>query len=409
MKPIGLRMMESLVQGQLARRVRWGGCGNVHAEKDATRRVLTQSLQERKEAYKYAGKSISKFEQMRSLTEIKADIRTEYQDIGSHVLQDVIKRLGQAFDRFFQRCKLGDTPGYPRFQGRNRYDSFCYPDASGWKIEGNTLCLSKIGDSKIKFHRSIEGKIKTCTIKREGDAWYVVFACEVAASSKLPYSDETIGIDLGVSHLATLSTGDTIDNPRYFRKGEKKLARLQRSLKYKKRRSHRRKKIVKLVGKAHRKVRNQRADFLHKASRNLVNTYETIVFEELAPSNLSKRAKPKQDENGRYLPNGGSAKSGLNKSIVDAGWGQFVEYCVYKAASAGTSVLFVNPKYTSQICSGCGQVRKKELSERWHSCDCGTELDRDHNAAINILRLGSNQRVPPSRVSVESCVEAVGL
>lgn len=373
------------------------------------RELYNAALQERKEAYKYAGKSISKFEQMRSLTEIKADIRPEYQDIGSHVLQDVIKRLSKAFDAFFRRVANGEEPGYPRFQGRNRYDSFCYPDASGWKIEGKILHLTNIGDSKIKLHRPIEGKIKTCTIKREGDGWYVVFSCEVEASLKLPYSDEAIGIDLGVSHLATLSTGDTIDTPRYFRKGEKKLARLQRSLKYKERGSHRRKKVVQRVGKAHRKIRKQRADFLHKASRNLVNTYETIVFEELAPSNLSKRAKPKQDENGKYLPNGGSAKSGLNKSIVDAGWGQFVEYCMYKAASAGTSVLFVNPKYTSQVCSGCGTVRKKELSERWHSCECGTELDRDHNAAINILRLGSNQCVPPSRVSVESCIEAVGL
>ena len=409
MKPIGLRIMESLVQGQLARRVRWGGCRNVRSERNEARCVLTKSLQERKEAYKYAGKSISKFEQMRSLTEIKADIRTEYQDIGSHVLQDVIKRLDKAFDSFFRRIKAGEEPGYPRFQGRNRYDSFCYPDASGWKIEGKILKLTKIGSIKIKLHRPLHGKIKTCTIKREGDTWYVVFACEGEASAKLSYSDEAVGIDLGVSHLATLSTGDTIENPRHFRKGEKKLARLQRSLTYKKRGSHRRKKIVKLVGKAHRKVRNQRADFLHKASRNLVNTYETLVFEELAPSNLSKRAKPKQDEHGKYLPNGGSAKSGLNQSIGDAGWGQFVEYCSYKAANAGTSVLFVNPTYTSQICSGCGMVRKKELSERWHSCECGTELDRDHNAAINILRLGRSQRVPPSRVSVESCVEAVGL
>jgi len=376
---------------------------------DRCRELYNAALQERKEAYKYAGKSLSKFEQMRSVTEIKADIRLEYQDIGSHVLQDVIKRLGKAFDRFFQRVKVGETPGYPRFQGRNRYESFCYPDTSGWKIEGKILHLTKMGDIKIKLHRSMIGKIKTCTIKREGEHWSVVFACEVKTSSKLADSDESVGIDLGVSHLATLSTGDTIDNPRHVRKGEKKLARLQRSLARKKRGSHRRKKVVKQVAKAHRKVRHQRADFLHKASRHLVNLYGLMVFEELQPANMSKRAKPKQDASGAYLLNGGSAKSGLNKSIQDAGWNQFVQYCSYKAEDAGRTVVQVNPRYTSQICSGCGAIKKKELSERWHSCDCGTERDRDHNAALNILRLGRSQQVLYSRVSGGSLVEAVGL
>ena len=139
------------------------------------------------------------------------------------------------------------------------------------------------------------------------------------------------------------------------------------------------------MGKAHRKVRNQRADFLHKESRTLVNAYGLMVFEELQSANMSKRAKPKQDENGKYLPNGGSAKSGLNKSIVDAGWAMFQQFCTYKAANADRDVLFVNPRYTSQICSGCGVVKKKQLSERWHSCECGCELDRDHNAALNVL------------------------
>jgi putative transposase len=142
------------------------------------------------------------------------------------------------------------------------------------------------------------------------------------------------------------------------------------------------------VAKLHRKSGNQRRDFLHQASRTLVDTFDTLIFEELQPANMSKRPKPKQDASGAYLPNGAAAKGGLNKSILDAGWGQFQQFCTYKAARAGREVLLVNPKYTSQVCSGCGTVRKKELSERWHSCECGTELDRDHNAAINILRLG---------------------
>lgn len=248
-----------------------------------------------------------------------------------------------------------------------------------------------MGSVKVTLHREIKGTIKTCTVKREGEHWYVIFVCE-GEGAPLPGSSEVVGVDLGLLHFATLSDGTTIENPRYFRRAEKKLEKLQQALSKKKRGSHRRKKAVQRVAKAHRKVRNQRADFLQKESRKLVNAYALIVFEELHPANMSKRAKPKQDENGNYLPNGAAAKSGLNKSIHDAGWGQFVQYCTYKAADAGRTVVQVNPKYSSQVCSGCGTVRKKTLEERWHSCACGTELDRDHNAALNILRLGRSQQ-----------------
>ena len=176
------------------------------------------------------------------------------------------------------------------------------------------------------------------------------------------------------------------------RKAEKKVKSLHQSLARKKRGSHRRQKAKQALSKAYRKVRNQRSDLLHKQSRKLVDRYQVIAFEDIQTANLVKRPKPKQDENGMYLPNGAAAKGGLNKSISDAGWSMFVGMCTSKAESAGRTILQVNPKYTSQVCSGCGQVRKKELSERWHSCDCGTELDRDHNAALNILRLGRSRQ-----------------
>lgn len=357
------------------------------------RELYNAALAERKEAYRMVGKTVTYYEQKKDLPIIKAELREEYQYIYSQVLCDILLRLERAFQHFYRRVKLGQAPGYPRFQGRSRYTSFTYPQKGFSLTLDNHLCLTKIGDIKIVLHRPLQGKAKTCTIKNEGDHWYVIFSCEVEASPKLPYTDETVGIDLGLLHFATLSTGDTIENPRHFRKGEKKLARLQQAVSRKKRNSHRRKKVMKQVAKAHRKIRNQRHDFLHKQSRQLVATYDTLVFEDLQTSDLVRRPKPKQDEvTGAYLPNGANAKSGLNKSITDAGWSQFIAYCMYKAAWASTSVLFVDPKYTSQTCSGCGSVRKKELSERWHSCECGTELDRDHNAAINILRLGSSQR-----------------
>ena len=181
---------------------------------DRCRELYNAALSERKDAYKYAGISVSYYDQQNDLPEIKNVIREEYQDIAAHVLQDVLRRLDKAMQAFFRRVKNGETPGYPRFQGRDRYDSFTYPDIAGWKLEGNQLHLSKIGTVKVVLHRPIEGKMKTVTIKREGDEWYVSFSCEVAEPEKLPVSYEDVGIDLGVSHLATLSNGIMISQTR---------------------------------------------------------------------------------------------------------------------------------------------------------------------------------------------------
>lgn len=370
---------------------------------DRCRELYNAALQERIEAYKYEKKSVSRFEQSRSLTDIRDNDRPEYQEINRTVLTSVLIRIEKAYQAFFRRVKNGEKAGFPRFQGYGRYDSFTYGDTDGLKVKYNAdpkkkngkLTLSKFGTVNIRLHRPIEGKIKTTTIKREGKQWYVCFACEVEQKAVYHPSEEAVGIDLGLLHFATFSTGETIENPRHYRRAEVNLKRLQQSLsrKHKKNvkagcKGNRRKKVIKAVSKAHRKVANQRKDFLHKESRKLVNHFQTIVFEDLQSANMSKRPKPKQDEDGKYLPNGASAKAGLNKSINDAGWGMFVQLCEYKAAWAGARVLKVNPKYTSQICSGCSVIVKKDLSERRHVCSCGLDIDRDHNAAINILRLG---------------------
>ena len=373
---------------------------------DRARELYNAALAERKEAYRMAGKSISYYEQKHDLVEIKNEIRQEYKDIASHVLQDVILRVERAYQAFFRRVKNGEEPGYPRFQGRNRYDSFTYPDHAGWKLEGEHLHLSKIGTIKIKLHRPVQGNIKICTIKREGEHWYVVFSCEVE-TEKLPVSYEDVGIDLGVTHFAALSNGEFIDHPRHFRRAEKKLAKAQQALFRKKKGSHRRAKAARRIAKQHRKIRNQRRDFQHKASRKLVNRYQIIVFEDLQVKNLTKAPKPKQDEaTGTYLPNGASAKAGLNKSILDAGWSTFTEMVKVKAASAGRTVIFVDPFMTSQLCSGCGATVKKGLSERWHSCECGTELDRDTNSAKLILSLGYRQLSARTEPTGQPPVEA---
>jgi len=217
-------------------------------------------------------RDVTCLEQKRDLPEIK-DIREEYNDIHSQVLQDVLNRLEKGMQAFYRRLREGQTPGFPRFQGRNRYTSFSYPqmgeNKKGYRIgpyiEGKRVHLPKIGDVKLKMHRPMQGIPKTCTIKREVDQWYVTFSCEIAEEDvvpTLPYTDDAIGIDLGLLHFATLSTGDTIENPRFFRKAQADLKRRQRHKDRCQKGSHRREKAKQQVAKAHRKIKNQRHDFL---------------------------------------------------------------------------------------------------------------------------------------------------
>jgi len=378
---------------------------------DRARELYNAALQERRDAYRMCRVSISYNQQAAQLPESK-EIRPEYNYIHSQVLQDVLRRGKKAFDTFFRRIKEGKAPGYPRFQGYGRYDSFTYPQSGFSLTEDNRVCLSKIGTIKVKMPKGKkahppQGAMKTCTIKREGQHWFIVFTCEVEQEIVYHPSEETVGIDLGLLHFATLSDGSTIENPRHLRTSEPKLKKLQEALARKKRGSKRRRKAAQRVGKAHRHIRNQRKDFHHKQARKLVTAYQVIVFEKLQPANMSKRPRPKQDEaTGQYLPNGASAKAGLNKSILDAGWGQFQQICKNKAECAGSRVLLVSPKYTSQMCSGCGAMVQKELEERWHTCSCGSSLDRDHNAAINILRLGLQALEQESRARTERSEDA---
>ncbi len=374
------------------------------------RELYNAALSERRDSYRYTGKGVTYYEQKRDLPEIK-DIREEYKDIHSQVLQDVLNRLEKGMQAFYRRVKAGEKAGFPRFQGRNRYTSFTYTQG-GYTLSEKHVTLSKIGKIRVKLHREIQGTIKTATIKHEVDQWYIIFSCDIAdeqGGTHLPYADDAIGIDLGLLHFATLSTGDTIENPRYYRKAQADLKRKQRKLSRCKRGSHRRDKAKKQVAKAHRKIKNQRQDFLQKQSRQLVNTYEMIVFEELQVATISKAPKAKQDENGKYLPNGASQKAGLNKSILDAGWGQFVSFCKSKAEYAGSvTVLTVNPYKTSQVCSACErECPPKALDERTHVCPhCGVVLDRDQNAALNILRLGRSPQLPLVRAWQVPTVEA---
>ena len=372
---------------------------------DRNRELYNAALQERRDAWSMSRVSVTYEMQSAQLPELKK-IRPEYKEIYSQILQDTLKRVDKAFKNFFRRVKAGQTPGYPRFQGYDRYDSFCYPQIEKLKgkptvqIENGKVILPKIGHITIKHHRPMIGKAKTATIKREGEHWYIIFTCEIEMQKKLPSTDLAIGIDMGLKHFMTDSNGDMVDNPRFFRKSHGLVKKRQQRLSKRRNKSNRRKKSAQSVGKAHKTVRNQRRDFHHKEASILVDTFETIVFEDLSMHHMVKRPKVRQDENGKYLPNGAAAKGGLNTSILDAGWASFIELVKHKAEYAGVTVMQVDPRKTSQICSACHKEGEhKDLSVRTHICtNCGVVLDRDHNAALNILDrgLGRSLREPAS-------------
>ena len=256
---------------------------------------------------------------------------------------------------------------------------------------------------KMVMHRPIKGKIKTCTIKRDGDQWYAILSVEYEFDPKLAFhpSTEEVGIDVGLKSYAVLSNGKKIENPRIYRSTEQHIKAVHRKLATCKQGSHRRNRARKELSRLYRKSRHRRHDFLHKASRRLVDTYGTLVFEDLQITNMVARPKPKQDEEtGTYLPNGAAAKGGLNKSILDASWGTFMRMTASKAEEAGCTVAKVPPHYSSQLCHACGALLPKDLSVRRHSCpECGAELDRDENSAkIHLERYRERKRAPTKPV-----------
>ena len=219
--------------------------------------------------------------------------------------------------------------------------------------------------------------MKTCTIRRQAGKWFACFCCEVEAEPLAP-SELSAGIDAGLLHFAALSDGSFIDNPRFLRKQEKALAKAQRKQSTTKRGTPERKRANKVIGRVHEHIRNHRDNFLHQQSHRIVEKYGLIKVERLNIDNMLSRPAPKQDEeSGQYVANGASRKSGLNKSIADAAWGQFRFMLSYKAERAGREYAEVDPAYTSQECL-CGHRASKTLDERVHDCPaCGLHMHRD--------------------------------
>jgi putative transposase len=303
----------------------------------------------------------------------------EYGEIHSQVLQDCVARVKKSFDRYLTQDKSGKRSGKPRFKGRGRYHSFTYTQMKQDCIENNRIALPKIGKVKIILHRPIPDgfKIKTAQVVKNADGYYVILTLQddsVPTMSLEVNLNNSVGIDMGLKDFLITSDGDTVPIPQFARKSEKRKKLLNKSVSRKKKGSNRRRKSVKKLSKYHQKIARQRKAFHYKTSQQLLNKYDVIGFEDL---NIK-----------------GLAKTRMSKSILDAGWGEFLSILQTKAANAGLMTIAVNPKGTTQNCSRCGTHVPKTIADRWHSCpSCGLELDRDVNAAINIKNIAVGRTV----------------
>ena len=336
-------------------------------ELTAAQRLYNTALEQRRTAWKKRRLSLNYLDQAKELKELRAsDIQTP---ANYSACQDVLRRLDKAFQAFFRRLKKGDKPGFPRFRSRDRYDSLTFPSYDdGCRIKDNQkLYLQGIGEVRVKWHRKIQGKIKTVTVCRQAGRWYVCFSVEYEPEA-LPPTDNEVGIDVGLQHFAALSTGDLIPNPRWYRSAERRLRRAQRKVARRLKRSNGRRKAVRELQQVHRRIANQRSDFAHKLSRQIVNDNQLIAVEDL---NI-----------------GGMSRGMLAKQVHDASWRSFLHKLTVKAAEAGRQLIEVNPAGTSQRCL-CGNEVRKTLAVRVHRCtQCGLVAQRDLVSAQLILRLG---------------------
>ena len=368
---------------------------------DSCRNVYNACLEQRVSAYKQskvwptkAGKLITKYGQQNQLPDVKEAL-PEYTEINAAVLQDVTHRVDKAFQAFFRRNKTTKTGGFPRFKPYQRFNSFTHPQASNLRFaEEGTRRFYLPTFGWLKYHKQgpnarslTEGKLKTVTVKRLADGWWASFSVdygELPLARHLPSSGTSVGLDVGLSNLVMLSTGEVLGTLDGLKKSERKLRVLQQALSTKKRGSARRRTCLAQLGKAHLRFQRGKDQKLHEISKRLVRENDVIVVEDLNIKGLMQKSSDF----------GTAASKGLHRNIGLASWGRLAFQLNYKAEEAGRTVVKVDPKNTSQMCSGCGVLPtvKKDLSVRQHSCpDCGLVLDRDHNATLNILRRGLDQ------------------
>ena len=336
------------------------------------RMLYNQALAWRKGVYESTGQSVKWTTQGNVLPDLKQESQV-FARLHADVLQDCLRRLDKAYQAFFRRVKKGETPGFPRFKGQGRYRSMTFSHISKRLIREvhrkfAKVVIPKVGHLKIRYHRPLpDGKIKNLTISRKASGWYVSICVEVPDPVEVPVQT-TIGVDVGLNVFVVDSDGQRVDNPRHYRQSEKRLGKHQRILSRRKKGSNRRAKQRQVVARCHERISNQRKDFQFKAAHRILDRCDEIAVENLTITNMLKN---------HYLA----------KSISDAGWGAFRLKLQSKAESAGKQFTKVNPRHTSQKCSGCDTIVPKPLSVRVHDCPhCGLVLDRDYNAAINIKK-----------------------
>jgi len=345
---------------------------------EACRNLYNQALNQRKEAYETLRKGLTYLAQANQLTPFRQEFPF-WASLHIDTLQDTLRRLDKAYQAFFRRVKNGENPGFPRFKGKGRYRSVTYSHLAKTLIipvKGRLarIVVPKVGQVKIRLHRPLpDGQIKTLQIVRKASGWYANITVEMADVPKVDIQS-LVGVDVGLESFLTTSDGEKIENPRHWRKTEKKLKRLQRRVARCFPGSRRRAKMRERLAKCHERIVNQRRDFHDKTAHRLYSQYDAVAVEALKITNMVQNHH-------------------LAKSISDAAWGNFILTLGSKAENAGYHLLKVSPKGTSQKCSGCGETVKKSLAVRIHRCDfCGLVLDRDHNAARNILRAASALR-----------------
>ncbi len=327
-------------------------------------------LEKRKTSYEQTGKGLSCYQQQATYPILKAE-RPSLSKVHSQVLQNVAVRIDLAMQAFFRRCREhAEEPGFPRFRGRDRYDSFTFPQSGFSLTHDGRVTLSKIGSIKMVYHREVKGNIKTCTIHRcSTGKWYVSLSVE-CEPLRLPECASQVGIDVGLKTFATLSTSEEIANPKFFRQEEQALATVQRKHSKLAKGTPQRRKHRKVVARVHERIAFRRDSFTHQQSRQIVNRFGVICVEDLQVNRMVHHHC-------------------LAKSISDAAWSQFFDRLSSKAEEAGRTFIKVNPAYTSQNCSRCGHRQKMPLSERVYHCPCCLlVIDRDLNAALNIKAVG---------------------
>jgi putative transposase len=334
--------------------------------------LYNAGLEQRRDAWRRGRRSISYAEQCRDLTDIRAHGMGPA-GMSCYAMRSPLRRLDHAFAAFFRRRKAGEEPGYPRFRARHRYNSLSWDT---WVLRDGRLALPGIGNMKVRWHRPlpIHADVRTVTVRRHSRHWYAGFVLDRPKPAPLAATTESVGLDLGITTFAALSTGELQRGPRSLRAARQRLRVAQRCVSRRVRGSHRRRKAGLLVARLHERVRNLRRDHAFKLASNLVFRFDVIYVEAL---NLT-----------------GLARSHLARDVHDQGWGTFLTIVTDKAAEAGRSVVALDARNTSQTCSACGALVPKRLAERWHRCSCGYEADRDVNAARNLYRLGESRQAP---------------